>query len=111
MDIVTYALCKKLASQNVGQKEELVTTPVIGSTLTLTTDKYQSTTIKDNMTIELPTVSSFTEIHLFFRAISEVTLMLPNIRWQNQPILEADKTYEFIFTYATEWLGNCVVYA
>lgn len=111
MDIVTYALCKKLASQNVAQKEELVTTPVIGSVLTLTADKYQLTTMKDNLTIVLPTVNGFTEIHLFFKTTSELTLMLPNIKWSNLPTLEANKTFEFKFIYTTEWLGDCVVYS
>ena len=91
-------------------KDELVTTPIIDATLTLTTDKYQSTVMEDNTTIVLPNVNSFTEIHLVFNTTSELTLKLPNIKWQTQPTIEANKTYEFIFTYTTEWLGGAVCY-
>lgn len=92
-------------------KEELVEVPIIDSTLTLTTDKFQTTVMEDNTTIVLPTVNKFTEIHLFFSTTSELTLTLPNIKWQNQPNVESNKVHEFIFTYTTEWLGGCVAYA
>lgn len=90
---------------------ELVNTPIVNNTLTLTTHKNQTTTMQNNTTITLPTVNKFTEIHLFFNTTSELTLILPNIKWQNQPNVESNKVHEFIFTYTTEWLGGCVVYA
>lgn len=89
---------------------ELVETPIEESTLTLSLNKYQTVTMKNNTTIALPSVDKFTEIHLFFTATEELTLTLPNIRWQSQPTIAANKAYEFIFTYTTEWLGGCVVY-
>lgn len=98
-----------------GEKAEipsdgLVTTEIIGSTLTLTTDKYQKTAMEDNTTIVLPSINKFTEIHLFFTTTSELTLILPSCKWQRQPSIESGKTYEFIFTYADEWLGGFVPY-
>ena len=96
--------------QSLVLKDTLVTTPIIGATLTLTTDKYQSTVMQNNTTIALPNVNSFAEIHLFFNTTSELTLTLPNIKWQTQPTIEANKVYEFIFTYVNEWLGGVVCY-
>lgn len=89
---------------------ELVNTPIVGNTLTLTTHRNQITTMQNNTTITLPTVNSFTEIHLFFNTTSELTLILPNIKWQTQPTIEANKIYEFIFTYTTEWVGGAICY-
>lgn len=90
----------------------LVTTNISGTTLALTTDKYQTTTIVDGTEITLPTVTSFTEIHLFFGTTTDLTLMLPSCKWQNgnTPTISANKTYEFIFTYTTEWLGGVIAY-
>lgn len=93
-----------------GKNDTLVTTKIVDGTLTLTTDKYQTTTMQNNTTIVLPTVDTFTEIHLFFSATEDLTLTLPKVKWQNEPTIENGKTYEFIFTYTTEYLGGCVVY-
>ena len=72
---------------------EIVTTPIIDSTLTLTTDKYQTTTVEDNTTIVLPDVSNYIEIHLFFSTKNTLTLILPNIKWQSNINIEINKTY------------------
>ena len=46
-----------------------------------------------------------------FKTTSEITLVLPSVRWQTQPTIQANKTYEFIFTYVKdEWLGGVVEY-
>lgn len=90
---------------------ELVTTPIVDSTLNLTTDKYQTTTMENNTTIVLPTVDTFTEINLFFDTIEALTLIFPSVKWQTQPSIEANKTYEFIFTYMNNtWLGGYLKY-
>jgi len=93
-------------------KDTLVTTNISGTTLALTTDKYQTATIVDGTEITLPTVTSFTEIHLFFSTTTDLTLVLPACKWQNgnTPTIAANKTYEFIFTYTTEWLGGVIEY-
>lgn len=88
----------------------LVTTSIVGTTLTLTTDRYQATTMVDGTEIILPTVTEFTEIHLFFSASTDMTLILPSCKWQSQPTISANKHYELIFTYTTEWLGGVIVY-
>ena len=97
---------------NGGSLEDtVVTIPIIGNTLTLTTDKRQKTTMKNNTTIVLPVVDKFTEIHLIFSTTEELTLILPKIKWNNQVDIEANKTYEFIFTYIdNSWLGGIVPY-
>lgn len=95
-----------------GISDTLVTTNISGTTLSLTTDKYQTTTIVDGTEITLPIVTSFTEIHLFFNTTTDLTLILPSCKWQNgnNPTISANKIYEFIFTYTTEWLGGVIAY-
>ena len=93
-------------------EDVLKTTNISDTTLSLTKDKYQTTTIADGTEIVLPSVSSFTEIHLFFETTTDLTLILPACKWQNGyiPTISANKTYEFVFTYTTEWLGGVIVY-
>lgn len=91
-------------------KDTLITTNIVGTSLKLTTDKYQTTKMVNGTEIVLPSVTSFTEIHLFFSTTTDMTLVLPNCKWQSQPTINAKKSYELIFTYTTEWLGGCVVY-
>lgn len=92
--------------------DTLVTTDIVDSVLELTTDKYQSASVVDGIEITLPTVTDFTEIHLFFSTDADLTLILPNCGWQNGtvPTISANKTYEFIFTYTSEWLGGVIEY-
>ena len=93
------------------QPETLVQVSVTGNTLQLTKDKYQYSVLSSGNGISLPSVSSFAEIQLFFKTTSEITLVLPSVRWQTQPTIQANKTYEFIFTYVKdEWLGGVVEY-
>ena len=47
--------------------KQLTTTTVSNNTLTLTTNEFQKTNITSDTTIVLPTVTSFSEIHLFFK--------------------------------------------
>ena len=93
-------------------KDTLVTTNISDTTLALTVNKYQTATVADGTEITLPAVTSFTEIHLFFSTTTDLTLTLPACKWQNgnTPTIAANKTYEFIFTYTTEWLGGVIVY-
>ena len=101
---------EKLAGLGL-QPETLVQVSVTGNTLQLTKDKYQYSVLSSGNGISLPSVSSFAEIHLFFKTTSEITLVLPSVRWQTQPTIQANKTYEFIFTYVKdEWLGGVVEY-
>ena len=91
--------------------ESVVNISVSNYRLNLTTDKYQSTQLFNNTTINLPSVSEFTQIHLFFKTVEALTLIFPWIRWQKEPVIDDGKTYEFIFTYFNEeWLGGYVVY-
>ena len=102
---------EKLAELGL-QPDTLVQVSVTGNTLQLTKDKYQYSVLSSGNGISLPSVSSFAEIHLFFKTTSEITLVLPSVRWQTQPTIQANKTYEFIFTYVKdEWLGGSVVYS
>lgn len=60
----------------------------------------------------MPTVTDFTEIHLFIKPTANVNITLPTCKWQEEKLtsLTTNKMYEFIFTYAVEWLGKVIVY-
>lgn len=82
-----------------------------GKTLTLTIDKYQYTVLSNGDSIVLPSVSSFTEIHLFFKASADLTLTFPSVKWQSIPSITSGHTYEIIFTYVVdEWLAGVICY-
>ena len=83
--------------------------------LTLTTNKFQTTTLATPTEIQLPEVTKYTEIHLFFTGVSGVTIGTgtTNVKWENQPTIEDNKTYELIFTYINDtigWVAKTVVY-
>lgn len=89
----------------------LVGNTVTNKTLTLTVDKYQYAVLSNGDSIELPSVSSFTEIHLFFKASADLTLTFPSVRWQSIPSITSGHTYEIIFTYVVdEWLAGVICY-
>lgn len=93
--------------------EGLVTIAVQNNVLTLTEDKHQTATITNGVEIKLPTVTEFTEIHLFFSTTQDLTLTLPVCKWQDgkTPTFSANATYEFIFTYiGTQWLARYIEY-
>ena len=89
----------------------LVGNTVTNKTLTLTVDKYQYAVLSNGDSIVLPSVSSFTEIHLFFKASADLTLTFPSVRWQSIPSIASGHTYEIIFTYVVdEWLAGVICY-
>lgn len=95
----------------IEQQDVTVTVPIINKVLTLTTNKRQKTTMENNTTIVLPVVNKFTEIHLIFSTTEAPIITLPgNVRWQDDVDIEANKKYEFIFTYEDGWMGGVVVY-
>lgn len=88
---------------------------ISNTTLTLTEKKNQIVSnMVDGTEILLPSISDSRplELHLFFNTTEDLTLILPSCKWQNgsAPTISANKTYEFIFTYTTEWLGGVIVY-
>ena len=103
------------SSLNAQYVDDIYTDYVSNRVLTLTTDKYQYAAITSNNTIiNLPSVSSFTEIHLFFDWPSGISIIMPsNVKWQEGVMYGPGHTHEFIFTYVNSdigWLGGCVVY-
>ena len=93
---------------------EVVTVNNVNDSLTLTTDKNQYATLAVPVEIILPTVTSFTELHLFFSGSEGVTIGTTNVKWESQVTIENNKSYEIIFTYVNEsigWLAKTVVYS
>ena len=91
----------------------LVTKTVSNSTLTLGTELYQYAAISSTTTIRLPSVSAFTEIHLFFNWPANVSVTMPSgVKWQQGVMYGPGHVHEFVFTYVNNigWLGGCVVY-
>ena len=103
-----------IANISTSNKNALVTVKASGKTLTLTSDKLQYTTMQSGTTIKLPSVASYTEIHLFFEATSDLTLTFPSVKWQKTPAITNGKIYEFVFTFVNntiEWLGGFIEYS
>lgn len=77
-----------------------------GNTLTLGSEPYQNANIVNETRIVLPSVNKYTEIHLFFTTTSEITIIMPSgLSYQKAPIINANKVYEFIFTYVNTNIG------
>ena len=90
---------------------KLVGNTVTDKTLTLTVDKYQYAVLSNGDSINLPSVSSFTEIHLFFKADTDLTITFPSVSWQSIPSITSGHTYEIIFTYVVDkWLAGVICY-
>lgn len=96
--------------KNYVEKSKITTIEVVDKILQLTEGKYQTVDMQDNTEIVLPEVKGYTEIHLFFYITNDLTITLPNIKWQQEPSISSNKYYEFIFTYVDEWLGGVITY-
>ena len=84
--------------------------------LTLTTDKIQTTTLAVPTDITLPTVTGYTEIHLFFEGSEGVTITTgtTTVRWKTSPTISTGNLYEIVFTYINDtigWIGDCLSYS
>jgi len=114
-DLSGYAL--KTDLDEYAKKEDLTTVIKDGSRIILTTNKYQYVDMSNAITpsIYLPTVTTFTEIHLFFIA-KETTINIYSdgvIKYQDELTYETGNTYEFIATYVPPmncWLVGRVEY-
>ena len=103
---------KEYVNERVGNS--VITVNNVNDSLTLTTDKNQYATLAVPVEIILPTVTSFTELHLFFSGSEGVTIGTTNVKWESQVTIENNKSYEIIFTYVNEsigWLGKTIVYS
>ena len=77
----------------------------------MTTDKYQTTSMANKTTIKLPSVTNYTEIHLFFTTgNTKITITMPSGKYQKTPSINTKTTYEFIFTYVNEKIGWLIGY-
>ena len=91
--------------------DRVVTTNISKKTLTLTTNKYQTTSMVSGTTIKLPSVTNYTEIHLFFTTGKTApTITMPSGKYQKVPTINANTTYEFIFTYVNAAIGWLIGY-
>ena len=91
--------------------DTVVTTNISNNTLTLATNKYQTTTMVSGTTINLPSVTNYTEIHLFFTTGDTApTITMPSGKYQKTPTINANTTYEFIFTYVNAAIGWLIGY-
>ena len=74
---------------------------------------YYVATMPDATSIELPTVSSYCEIHLIYKSDTDLTISFPDIYWQIFPESYANVIYEYIFTFIpgiNEWIGGFITY-
>ena len=84
-----------------------------GTTLTLSTDRYQKASLASGDTIALPSVSAYTEIELFVKDCSLTNINLPNnCKWRVDHNLSAGTSFIIRFVYTTqEWLGEIKIFS
>lgn len=105
-DMYLYALCTQGVIPPVQDIE------IKDGTLTLSKGNFY-VEMQDGTEIILPAVEGYTEIRLWFKATTDLTLAFPNIAWQNEPESYGGCIYEYIFTYIPEfgtWVGGFVSY-
>ena len=69
--------------------------------------------IQNNTTINLPSTTEYMEIRLWFKCTEDLSIVFPEVAWQNEPESNAGYIYEYIFTYIPEfgtWVGGFVSY-
>ena len=92
--------------------QSVVQVDIVDGVLNLTNDMYQKTNMVTGTQIVFPEVSSFTEIHLYFDAETDMDLNFPECKWRVDPNIESGKSYEIVATYNTiQWLVNVIVYS
>ena len=104
---------KKIKTEKYDYNTKIINKAIINNKLTLDTNKNQYVfDIVDGTEIVLPTVTDYTEIHLYFDATENLTLTYPsNIIWQQgEPTITSGRTYELIFTYTNKWVCGYVEY-
>ena len=97
---------------NNDDENEVVQVNVIDGILTLTKDKYQKTIMENETEIIFPEVNKFTEIHLYFDANDNLSLIFSDCKLRSVPNIEAGNSYEIIATYNTmHWLVDIITYS
>ena len=93
--------------------EEVVQVDIVDNKLNLTADKYQKANVVNGTEIIFPDVNKFTEIHLYFDANENMSLVFPdNCKYRVDPNIEEGNSYEIVATYNTmKWLVNVIVYS
>lgn len=102
---------KEYVNERVGNS--VITVNNVNDSLTLTTDKNQYVTLVVPVEVILPTVTEYTEIHLFFNGSEGAQLNTTNVKWESQLTIENNKSYEVVFTYVNDvigWLAKSIIY-
>ena len=102
---------KEYVDKHVGN--HIITVNNVNDSLTLTTNKTQYTTLTIPVEVILPTVTEYTEIHLFFNGLEGAELNTTNVKWESQLTIENNKSYEVVFTYVNDvigWLAKSIIY-
>ena len=103
---------KEYVDKHVGNR--IITANNVNDSLTLTTNKLQYTTLTIPVEVILPTVTEYTEIHLFFNGSEGAELNTTNVKWESQLTIENNKSYEVVFTYVNDvvgWLAKSIIYS
>ena len=102
---------KEYVNERVGNS--VITVNNVNDSLTLTTDKNQYVTLVVPVEVILPSVTEYTEIHLFFNGSEGAELNTTNVKWESQLTIENNKSYEVVFTYVNDvigWLAKSIIY-
>ena len=87
--------------------EGIKTVTTSNNKLTLTTDKRQyCANVPSGTTIAFPSVSKFTEVHLYFSTSGTMNLNFPDtVKWRVDPNIDAGSSYELVATYVNAVMG------
>ena len=94
-------------SAKVNNADNLKTISVSSTILTLTTDKRQYCAyLPSGTTIAFPSVTAFTEVHLYFATSGSISLNFPDsTKWRLDPNINTGSSYELVATYVNSTIG------
>ena len=113
VDVIDERIENKIA-ENKASIETVVQVDITDGFLVLTEDKYQKAEMVNGAEIILPTVTNFTEIHLYFNSYGQdMEIVFPDYcKWRTDFNIEPGYSYEIIAVYNTmNWLINVVAYS
>ena len=113
-DLITKKYVDRLAANaaimNIAHIEE-IDALIENNNINVSDYKYQRVEMFNNANIVLPEVNTFTEIHLFFDTTEDLTINLPDCRKKQLPEILANKSYELVAIYNTNyWLVEINVF-
>ena len=106
-------IARKVKSGYYGANVGEVNTDLIEDSVVTIQEGINYVDMVTGTTINLPVVNKYTEIRLWFKCTEDLSIVFPEVCWQNEPESNAGYIYEYVFTYIpnlNEWVGGFVSY-